>query len=130
MQNLESSDDGPREGLSDSDGEQNSLATPAERYFHGLLKEKYYSRSNVSIAQVPSRGRGAIAAKDFQAKDFVCKYAICVKPQKDSLGSNDNKQYAYLGLGCCALDACHEGQWYTFDATGTWQMYQSYQPQH
>ena len=59
----DSSDDGPREGLSDSDGEQNPLTNPAERYFHGILMGKALSRSNVNIAQVPGRGRGAFAAK-------------------------------------------------------------------
>lgn len=103
----------------DSDGDQNALATPAERYFYGLLKGKYHSRSNVNIAEVPGKVRGAIAAKDFQGGDFVCEYAACVKPMKDSLGCNDDKQYAPLGLGCYALDAYHEGQWFTFDATGT-----------
>ena len=115
---LESSDDGPREGLSDSDGEQNPLADPVERYFHGLLKGKKHSRANVKIVEVSGRGRGATAAKDFKAGDFICEYAACVKPKKASLG-NDENRYSSLGLGCYELDACHEGQWYTFDATGT-----------
>ena len=115
---LESSDDGPREGLSDSDGEQNPLADSNERYFHGLLKGKKYSRANVKIIEVPGRGRGAIAAKNFKAGDFICEYAACVKPKKASL-ANDENRYSSLGLGCYELDACHEGQWYTFDATGT-----------
>ena len=115
---VESSDDGPREGLSDSDEEQNPLANPAERYFHGLLKGKHFSRANVKITQVPGRGRGAVAAKDFIAGDFICEYAACVKPKKASL-ANDENRYTSLGLGCYELDACHEGQWYTFDATGT-----------
>ena len=42
------SDDGTK-GLSDSDGEQTSLATPAEKYFHDLLKGKAYSRVNVVV---------------------------------------------------------------------------------
>ena len=78
----ESSDDGPREGLSDSDGEQNILEDPAERYFHGHSKGKKFSRANLKIVEVPGRGRGAIAAKNFKTGDFVCEYASCVKPKK------------------------------------------------
>ena len=116
---LEDIDDGPREGLPDSDGEQQPLATPAEKYFHGLLKGRQFSRSNVNIIEVPGRGRGAVAARDFRAGDFVCEYAACVKTRQDSLGNGDDRRYQSLQLGCYALDACHEGQWYTFDATGT-----------
>ena len=116
---LESSDDGPREGLSDSDGEQNPLADPAERYFHGLLRGKKFSRANVKIIEVQGRGRGATAAKNFRAGDFVCEYASCVKPKKASLAHQHEQRYAALGLGCYELDACHQGQWFTFDAIGT-----------
>lgn len=73
----------------------------------------------MKIAQVPGRERGALAAKDFKAGDFICEYAACVKPQKHSLRSNDDRRYTSLGLGCYALDAYYEGEWYTFDATGT-----------
>ena len=31
--------------------------------------------------------------------------------------SHDDERYASLGLGCYALDACHDGTWYSFDAT-------------
>jgi len=68
---------------------------------------------------VPGRGRGAVAAREFRPGDFVCEYASCVKRRDDSLGNEDDKRYASLTLGCYALDAYHEGQWYTFDATGT-----------
>lgn len=115
---LESSDDGPREGLSDSGDEQNLLATPAERYFHGLLKGKQFSRANINIITVPGRGRGAAAAKNFNCGDFICEYAACVKPKSTNLASDENR-YSSLNLGCYELDAFHEGQWYTFDATGT-----------
>ena len=91
---LESSDDGPKEGLSNSDGEQNPLANPADKYFHGLLKGKQFSRVNVDIVEVPGRGIGAIAAKDFKAGDFVCEYAACIKVQEDSL-ANDDKRYMH-----------------------------------
>ena len=103
--------------MSDSDGEQNPLANPAERYFHGLLQGKAFSRSNVNIVEVPGRGRSAFAAKTFRAGDYVCEYAACVKPKKKSISLDDDSRYASLGLGCYALDACHNGQWYTFDAT-------------
>ena len=71
----ENSDDGPREGLPDSasDGEQQELATPAEKYFHGILKGRQFSRNNVNNVEVPGRGRGAVAARDFRAGDFVCE---------------------------------------------------------
>ena len=46
------------------------------------------------------------------------KRTACIKAQEDSL-ANDDKRYSSLGLGCYALDAYHEGRWYTFDATGT-----------
>jgi len=72
---LESSDDGTREGLSESDGEQSSLATPAEKYFHGLLKGKAFSRANVIVKYQPGRGRSAFANRNFAAGDFVCEYA-------------------------------------------------------
>ena len=39
----------------------------------------------MKIVEVPGRGRGATAAKDFKAGDFICEYAVCVKPKKASL---------------------------------------------
>ena len=58
---LGSSDDGTREGLSDSDEEQSALATPAEKYFHGVLKGKAYSRANVIVGYRDGRGHSAFA---------------------------------------------------------------------
>ena len=37
----------------------------------------------------------------------------------NSLGNEDDKRYASLQLGCYALDAYHNGQWYTFNAIAT-----------
>lgn len=116
--NDHSSDDGPREGLSESDGEQqNPIATTYERYFHGLLKGKKFSRKNVSFSIMPGRGRSAFATRQFYAGDFVCEYASCVKKRSESV--NDDSRYQDLNLGCYALDAHYDGEHYTFDATGT-----------
>ena len=116
---LGSSDDGTREGLSDSDEEQSALATPAEKYFHGLLKGKAYSRANVIVGYQDGRGRSAFAKQNFAAGDFVCEYASCPKLKSEAERLDDDGRYQSLGLGSYSLDAFIDGNWWTFDATGT-----------
>lgn len=74
-----SSEGGRREGLSDSSNSASSdllsLATPAEKYLHGLLMGRDHSRSNVTIKEVEGRGRSTFANKNFSAGDFVCEYS-------------------------------------------------------
>lgn len=75
-------DCGPLEGLTDSDEDQCSLATPKERYLHGMLRGKQLSRSNVQVKMRSDGQRGAYAAKLFKPGDFICEYAACVKKQR------------------------------------------------
>ena len=93
-----SSDGGNWEGLSDSDPEQSLVATVSEKYLHGLLRGKEFSRQNVEVKMLPggTGQRGAFATKSFHAGDYVCEYASCVKPKADSTA--DEKRYTDLGM--------------------------------
>lgn len=113
----QSSDDGRREGLSDSDGAPGPLATPVEKYKWGLLMGKAYSRSNVKVMNVDGRGRSAFADKSFNAGDFVCEYASCVRVKTTPDWQEDRNED--LGIGCYCLDANYKGEAYTFDASST-----------
>lgn len=111
----DSSDDGCREGMSDSDNSiQISTTTPAERYLWGLQRGKQLSRSNVLVANVKGRGRSAFAAKNFCPGDFVCEYASCIRDPDDSWSEERN---ASLGIGSYCLDATYQGKVVTFDAS-------------
>ena len=110
---LESSDDGPREGLSESDGEQNPLT-----HFHGLLKGKTFQDQMLLSIKYQAGEEVLLEQKNFRTGDFICEYAACVKPQTLSIIRDDDRRYESLGLGYYALYACHDGQWHTFDATG------------
>ena len=97
---LESSDNGPREGLSLSDGDDDEfhavVANPYEKYLHGLLKGKNFSRKHVDVKICKNGiGRSAFAAKEFKAGDFVCEYASCVKLKTESVA--DDQRYSSLG---------------------------------
>ena len=65
------SDCGPHEGLNNSDDIQCLLATPKERYLHGMLKGREYSRANVGLDMRPDGERGAYAARPFLPGDFI-----------------------------------------------------------
>ena len=110
-----SSDEGRREGLSDSESIPGILATPAEKYQWGLLMGKSYSRANVRIMNVPGRGRSAFADRDFNAGDFVCEYASSVR-EKETPDWREQRNED-LGIGCFCLDAAYKGKQYTFDAS-------------
>lgn len=114
-----SSDDGHREGLSDSslncDSELYELATPAEKYLRGLQMGKAHSRANVLIKEVEGRGRSAFAAHVFQSGDFVCEYASCVRER--TYPDWAEERCAQLGIGCYCFDANYKGKTYTFDAS-------------
>ena len=114
-----SSEGGRREGLSDSSNSASSdllsLATPAEKYLHGLLMGRDHSRSNVTIKEVEGRGRSAFANKNFSAGDFVCEYSSNVRIR--SMPDIYEERNEELRIGCYCLDACYQGTMYTFDAT-------------
>ena len=106
--------DGPREGMTDSDSPSAPYATSKEKYLNGLLKGPALSRRNVKIGYVKGRGRSAFAAKSFDPGDFVCEYgAVLRTSEKPDKGDIRNSK---LGLGCYCLDAPYEGKLYTFDA--------------
>ena len=116
-----SSEGSRREGLSDSSSSNSAsldllaLATPAEKYLHGLLMGKNHSKSNVAVKEVEGRGRSAFANKNFSAGDFVCEYSSTVRIR--SLPDVYEERNEELGIGCYCLDACYRGTMYTFDAT-------------
>ena len=49
----------------------------------------------------------------------MCEYASCPRLKSEAMRLNDDGRYESLDLGCFSLDACIDGQWWTFDATGT-----------
>lgn len=111
-------DDGLREDLSSSstnDDALMSIATPAEKYLHGLLLGKGHSRKNVCIREVEGRGHSAFANRDFDSGEFVCEYASTVRVrQTPDIYDERNEE---LNIGCYCLDASYKGTIYTFDAT-------------
>ena len=110
----QSSDSDQREALSDEDDTPHPLSHPCERYLWGIMKGKRYSRDNVSIAEVDGRGRSAFAARAFNAGDFVCEYASCVRSPNDVWSEERNDE---LGVLSYCLDANYKGKPVTFDAS-------------
>ena len=105
------------EGFEDASTTLHPLATTMEKYLWGLLKGPEYSRQNVVVEEVESRGRSAFASKDFKAGDFVCEYrGVVRKKQGEYWGDHRN---ASLGIMCYCLDATYDNVTYVFDAAAS-----------
>ena len=90
-------------------------ATTREKYLNGLLQGKKKSQKNAAVGFDEGSGRSAFARRNFKPGHFVCEYQAVVR-RKEKIDHAEMTN-AELGLGCYCLNAIHNQEAYTFDAT-------------